>query len=254
MPRPFALVFASLLACGAPSPVRTPQSGKHALDEPTFCRIFERAADAIGVDLRATAGRTDLSAADARRALAATTLVGARPRVADIASSEGLTDGEVAAFVDSNREAAERCYARFDARLTEYRDARGRVMALAGAEAPPKEPFPWRADVETARAEARAAGRPLVIVFCSSLVAACDRLDRKTFADDRLRTLLSERFVAARADMTDNDDAATKRAKTEFRIERLPVIVVLDAEGREAARVTEWIDAEGLRGMLEKVR
>jgi hypothetical protein len=30
--------------------------------------------------------------------------------------------------------------------------------------------------------------------------------------------------------------------------------VVFDAQGREAARVTEWIDAEGLRGTLEKVR
>jgi hypothetical protein len=226
----------------------------HAVDEPTYCRIVERAADAIGVDLRVTAARTDLSAEDARRALAAATPVGARARVADIVSSEGLTDGQVAAFVDSNGEAVERCFARFQARLADYRDALGRLMAISRVEAPPKEPFPWRGDVETALAEASAARRPLVIVFCASWVAACDRLDRKTFADDRVRALLSERFVVARADMTDDDDAATKRAKTEYRIEGLPVIVVFDAQGREAARVTEWIDAEGLRGTLEKVR
>jgi thiol:disulfide interchange protein DsbD len=234
----------------APAPAPAPAS---RIDEATYCRILDKTADAIGADLAAAASRTDLSAEQARRVLAHTTPVGARPHVEALLSAEGVSGEEVAAFVSAHADAAERCAGKFEARMQTFRASFDHVTEIARAETAPKEPFPWREDVEAARTEARKAQRPLVIVFCASWTMACSELDHRTFTDDAVRAALTQRFVAARQDMTDDDDASTKRAQARYKIEGLPVILVFDGKGRETARLTEWVDAAKLRSVLDGI-
>jgi hypothetical protein len=221
------------------------------IEEAEYCRILERTADAVGADLRAAVGRPDLSPSEARAALARSTPAGSRRHVDAILAEEGLTGDAVATFVTAHPDAAERCSVRFQARMQSFRAAFERLQAVARTEVA-RQPFPWRTDFETARTEAREHHRPLVIVFCAAWTAACDELDRKTFSDDRVREALAERFVAARADMTDDDDASTKRAEARYGIQGLPVIVVFDARGKEAVRITEWIDASRMLSVLDQ--
>ena len=240
-------------APAAPAPIAAapPPAPAPRIDETTYCRILDKTADAIGADLVAAAARTNLSAEQARRVLVHTTPAGARPHVEALLSAEGVSGEEVAEFVSAHADAADRCADRFEARMQTFRASFEHVTEIARGEAAPKEPFPWREDVEAARAEARKAHRPLVIVFCASWTAACAELDHRTFSDDALRAMLTQRFVAARADMTDEDDASTRRAKVKYRVDGLPVILVFDGKGRETARLTEWVDAARLRTVLE---
>jgi hypothetical protein len=265
VPLAFAALFALAACAGHPAPpsvapvvpapvtVDVPAPATPRVDEATYCRILERTADAIGADLTAAAARTDLSPQQARLALARSTPAGARPHIDALLEAEGVTGGQVADFVAANPAVADRCADRFQARMQSFRPALERVRVVARAGEVRKEPFPWREDYETARTEAREKHRPLVLLFCASWTGACSQLDRATFADDALRAVLTERFVAARVDMTDDDDAATKQATARYHIDGLPVIAVFDDKGREQARVTEWIAADKLRAVLEKV-
>jgi thiol:disulfide interchange protein DsbD len=86
-------------------------------------------------------------------------------------------------------------------------------------------------DVKTL-ADARAAGKPVVIDFYADWCLPCKELDAKTFSN---ATVVSEldRFVRVKADLTAADDPSTVALTSEYAILGAPTIVFLDVAGKE---------------------
>jgi thiol:disulfide interchange protein DsbD len=90
-------------------------------------------------------------------------------------------------------------------------------------------------------AEARTAGRPVVIDFWAEWCIACKELEHETFTDARVRDALSE-FVLIQADLTDEADPTVKQLYRSYDIKGLPTVVFLDRSGQEVRdlRLTEF--------------
>ena len=109
----------------------------------------------------------------------------------------------------------------------------------------------WRHDLEQARAEAKATGRPMVVDFGAKWCAACGELERITFASPDV-IAEAERFVPVKVDLTTNEAPATDWLAG-YRAQGLPLVVLHDADGREVSRVTQFVEATKMLGLMRKV-
>jgi thiol:disulfide interchange protein DsbD len=109
-----------------------------------------------------------------------------------------------------------------------------------------------RDDEAAAMAAARQEKKPMVIDFTASWCESCLKIERETFSDGQVSKEM-ERFVLLRmdlSDMTEEDDAIQKK----FNIGGLPTVLVMGSDGREASRITEFMNAEAFLGVLRSVR
>jgi len=107
----------------------------------------------------------------------------------------------------------------------------------------------WVRDEAAALARARKEGRPLLVEFYADWCAACNRNRKALFKDPQIADEINGRFVPLLV------DGKRKTAEVE-RLEKkydgkYPTIVVLDAEGREAAR---FVGEPEAGAFLEKLR
>lgn len=116
----------------------------------------------------------------------------------------------------------------------------GVALLVSGvAFALPKKELPgvkWAKYDDKAIAEARAAGKPVVIDFAADWCLPCKELDEKTFTDPRVIADL-DRFVRVKADLTVAEDATTQRLTKQYAIAGVPTILFIDAQGNEVAPV-----------------
>jgi len=101
----------------------------------------------------------------------------------------------------------------------------------------------WMTDENVALAKAKAEGRPMLIDFGAEWCPACKELEHETFPDANVRRE-AQRFVALRADLTDDDDEKVKALRKKYGIDGLPVVILLDAEGKEVVRFNEFVKAD----------
>jgi thiol:disulfide interchange protein DsbD len=85
-------------------------------------------------------------------------------------------------------------------------------------------------------ADARAAGKPVVIDFYADWCLPCKELDEKTFSDPKVVAEL-DRFVRVKADLTVPSDEKTKALTKQYGIVGVPTIVFLDSNGAEVEDV-----------------
>ena len=132
------------------------------------------------------------------------------------------------------------------------RKALGIVLATVGlagsvgyAQALPEgAKIAWMHDLETAKAQAKSAGKPLLVDFGASWCGACGELDRHTFSDPRV-VAEAERFVAVHIDLSPGNDTPRNREALQSYGERgLPIVVMNDASGQESARIKEFVTAD----------
>jgi thiol:disulfide interchange protein DsbD len=81
-------------------------------------------------------------------------------------------------------------------------------------------------------AEAVGAGRPAIIDFSADWCLPCLELERKTFADPRVREALGRRALL-KADMTKVSSPESMALAERFKILGVPTVIFLDASGRE---------------------
>ncbi|HEV7238894.1 MAG TPA: cytochrome c biogenesis protein CcdA [Thermoanaerobaculia bacterium] len=94
----------------------------------------------------------------------------------------------------------------------------------------------WAKYDAKALADARAAGKPVVIDFYADWCLPCKELDEKTFSDPKVVAEL-DRFVRVKADLTVPSDEKTKALTKQYGIVGVPTIVFLDSNGAEVEDV-----------------
>jgi thiol:disulfide interchange protein DsbD len=58
-------------------------------------------------------------------------------------------------------------------------------------------------------------------------------MEKTTFADPRVRKIMTSRFIALQADVTDPNNADTKAIKKHFGVFGPPALLFFDAQGNE---------------------
>ena len=115
------------------------------------------------------------------------------------------------------------------------------------------EPGSWIIEAQTATFEADVIQRsmevPVVVDFWAQWCVACTELDRKTFLDESVRKALADRYLSVRIDAT-HDDQRTKALLDRFRVLGLPSILILEPDGTETTRVTQFVEPEQLASEL----
>lgn len=123
-----------------------------------------------------------------------------------------------------------------------------------------KEPAPdaqagaaLNVDPQAALATAKKENKPTFIVFCAAWATACREL-ALVLADSSVKKVLDERFVVARVDATDDEDATTKEWLKQFKVKGLPAMLVFNRKGKEVARAESYISAPEVIKLLEKAK
>jgi thiol:disulfide interchange protein DsbD len=125
----------------------------------------------------------------------------------------------------------------------------GLLAFVRGLEVPAADGLVWREDLPAAMREARTAGRPLLVDFSASWCGACGELDRHTFSHpDVVRE--GQRFVTVRVDLSPGKDTPEKRQYLE---RYAPLVIIHDRRGREASRVTGFVEPGEFASLLRRV-
>jgi len=130
--------------------------------------------------------------------------------------------------------------------------AMGMVITIGYLEARPAHAN-WEHDLASARQRAQAAGSPMLIDFGASWCQACGELERHTFSDPRVIEE-AKRFVKVKIDLSPGQDTPEKKQSLQsYGARGLPLVVLHDSQGREHARITEFVEADAMLNLLRAV-
>lgn len=109
-----------------------------------------------------------------------------------------------------------------------------------------KDNVPWRTDVAAAATEAKAAGKPVMLYFTASWCGPCRRMRGSTWGNAAVDAKLRASYVPVKVDIDADRDTAIA-----YEIDAVPTMILLDAEGKVARRITQFVDAEEFLAWLE---
>ncbi len=112
----------------------------------------------------------------------------------------------------------------------------------------------WETSEQAAIKRASDEHKPILIDFGATWCGACKELEEKTFPDPKVRAE-GARFVALHVDASDDDDPAVAQVRQKYHAtEGLPVVVLLDSQGQEAKRFTEYVPPDRFAAALATVQ
>jgi thioredoxin:protein disulfide reductase len=121
-----------------------------------------------------------------------------------------------------------------------------------GADAASGPEITWLTSEEAGRAKAQAEGKPVLIDFGATWCAACKELEHETFPASSVRKE-AQRFVAIRVDASDDENAETARLTKKYDVKGLPTVIMLDKDGKEVTRFTEFVKPDPFSAAMKKV-
>ena len=108
-----------------------------------------------------------------------------------------------------------------------------------------KEIIPWRLDLDFAKVEATRAHKPLFVYFTASWCGPCQQLKRTTWADAKVEAKL-RRYVPVKVDID-----AFKQLAESYRINSVPTLIIMNAEGETIKRIEGAMRPDELIPWLE---
>jgi thiol:disulfide interchange protein DsbD len=139
----------------------------------------------------------------------------------------------------------------------------GVTLAVVGATgvltwlATPDRTLPWRTDETVAFAEAKAQGKGVMIDFSADYCKPCKKLETDTFSADGVFEKIVADYVPLKFDVSKGTDLDDERQEKYDAEGALPAVLLLDASGRELARIREFIGPDEFMKVLrwaEKAR
>jgi len=127
-------------------------------------------------------------------------------------------------------------------------------VSSASAPASTASALRWETSEQAAIKRANEEHKPILIDFGATWCGACKELEEKTFPDPKVRAE-GARFVALHVDASDDDDPAVAKVREKYHAtEGLPVVVLLDSQGQEAKRFTEFVPPDRFAAALATVQ
>lgn len=142
------------------------------------------------------------------------------------------------------------------------RKATGLVLAIAGLSIlvgytlalPPGAKLAWDEDFQAAIQRHKAEQKPLLIDFSASWCGACQELEHKTFSDPRV-VREGAGFITVKVDLSPGKDTKEKRdLLASYQHKGLPLVVLHKPTGEPAARVTTFVEADHMLGLMREAR
>ncbi len=110
----------------------------------------------------------------------------------------------------------------------------------------------WLRDETQAVAQAQREHRPLLVDFGAEWCLPCKEMERRTFADPAIQRELS-RFVLVRIDCTEGTEASEALQK-KYDSETLPSVILFNARGQKAAKLSEFTPPDKLLPILQQIQ
>ncbi len=129
------------------------------------------------------------------------------------------------------------------------------VIGLAGCVnwlLTPRHPLPWRHDVAAGMAEAREAGKGIMLDFSAEWCAPCKEMEKLTFSDPAVYAEIEDRFVPIKVHMSE-ENADNKALSATYSAQTLPAVVLLAPAGEIVARVDSMIQPDAFLAKLRQV-
>ena len=105
----------------------------------------------------------------------------------------------------------------------------------------------WETNLAMATAQAKQAGKPMLVSFHTPDCAYCAKMDATTFRNPQVQAL-AKRFVCVRVDSAIDPQATDAAHVSEF-----PTTVFLNAQGRETLRVPGYIAPDRFAAALNSI-
>jgi hypothetical protein len=109
----------------------------------------------------------------------------------------------------------------------------------------------WRRDEAAARREAQATRRGILVSFFAEWSDDCRQLEDDTLLSPEVRGAIRQGYVPLRIDVTE-ETRAGRELLERYRVDQLPAIILLDAQGHELDRINEFVTQEALLDRLAK--
>jgi thiol:disulfide interchange protein len=103
----------------------------------------------------------------------------------------------------------------------------------------------WRDDERATLVEARELGFGRVVSFWAEWCDDCLRLDQQTFRDPQVVAAIEAAYVPLRVDATEETFAVREQLER-HQVNRLPTLILFDAQGREIDRVEGFVSSHDL--------
>jgi len=128
------------------------------------------------------------------------------------------------------------------------------AFVLVAALTQPERVLDWKhQSLELARQIAQKNSQPLIVDFTASWCGACKELDKITFADPKVSREAS-RFYAVKVDATDDEDPTVVQSMKSLGVVGLPTVVIIDSQGKEAHRFTDFVDEQQFLRVIRRVK
>ncbi len=113
-----------------------------------------------------------------------------------------------------------------------------------------RDAVPWRDPAVTLAAQSGTAARPTLIRFTSDACPACYAMKAEVFSDDALAANVAARFVPVSVNL-DTLGPTERQLAERHRIAFTPTLVIVDAAGREFARLEGFADLPSFNRWLD---
>jgi thioredoxin 1 len=104
----------------------------------------------------------------------------------------------------------------------------------------PPELVQWRDNLEAARSESNATGKPLLLYFTADWCGPCQQMRRTTWADARVKSAL-DAYVPVKIDVDRLPDVARR-----YDVKAIPRLVLLDRAGNAVASREGLVEAHAM--------